>query len=372
MRAGKFVAASEIAEEPGHELYPCYGGNGLRGYTKSFTHDGKFSLIGRQGALCGNVRVFNGRFHATEHALVVTPKDGVETEWLFYALGLLELNQYSIGQAQPGLSVQVLEKVSIAFARNQIEQQKIADCLTSLDEALDSQRLKVEALKAYKRGLMQRLFPSEGETLPELRFPEFRDAPAWGQATLEQLVNIQSGSTPSKANPAFWNGSIPWVSAKDMKHLFLDDAEDHISTPAVEDGARLVPAGTLLMLTRGMTLLKDVPICVLRREMSFNQDVKALRPKDDLHGLFLAYLLIGNKPRLLKMVDVAGHGTGKLNSDELKAFELVLPKPAEQERIADCLACLDHQIVSESEKLDALKTHKQGIMQHLFPLAEGG
>ena len=139
---------------------------------------------------------------------------------------------------------------------------------------------------------------------------------------------------------------------------------------AVDDGARMVPAGTLLILTRGMTLLKDVPICVLRREMTFNQDAKALRPKVNVNGLFLAFLLLGNKDRLLKMVDVAGHGTGKLNTDELRAFELVTPSPAEQQRIADCLFSIDTQFSAESEKLDALKTHKKGLMQQLFPSPE--
>ena len=163
LRAGKFVAASDIAEAPGSDLFPCYGGNGLRGHTRSFTHDGKYSLIGRQGALCGNVRLFEGKFHATEHAVVATPKNGVGTDWLFYALGLLELNQYAIGQAQPGLSVQVLEKISIPVPTDPVEQQKVADCLTSLDEVIAAQGRKVEALKTYKRGLMRQLFPREGE-----------------------------------------------------------------------------------------------------------------------------------------------------------------------------------------------------------------
>lgn len=251
------------------------------------------------------------------------------------------------------------------------EQQKIADCLTSLDELIAAQGRKVEALNAYKKGLMQELFPLEGATVPRLRFPEFRDAPAWEPTSLEQLADIQSGGTPSKSNAVFWNGSIPWVSAKDMKQLFLEDAEDHISTAAVNDGARLVPVGTLLLLTRGMTLLKDVPICVLRQEMSFNQDVKGLRPKDDVNGLFLAFLLIGNKQRLLRMVDVAGHGTGKLNTDELKALDLVSPQTAEQQRIADGLCTLDATIAAECEKLAALKTHKKGLMQRLFPSPEG-
>ena len=250
------------------------------------------------------------------------------------------------------------------------EQQKIADCLSSLDELIAAQARKVDALKTHKKGLMQQLFPREGETQPRLRFPEFQDAGEWVGKQLAQLVDIQSGSTPSKANPEFWNGSVPWVSAKDMKQLFLNDAEDHISSSAVSDGARLVPSGTLLLLTRGMTLLKDVPLCLLRREMSFNQDVKALRPKAEVDGLFLVWMLIGNKQRLLEIVDIAGHGTGKLNTDELKAFELMLPQPAEQQRIANCLTSLDELITAATQKLETLKTHKKGLMQQLFPSAE--
>ncbi|NLP61220.1 restriction endonuclease subunit S [Paraburkholderia sacchari] len=250
------------------------------------------------------------------------------------------------------------------------EQKKIADCLSSLDEVIRAQARKVEALKAHKRGLMRQLFPREGETLPRVRFPEFRDAPAWQETTLGQLVDFRSGGTPSKANPEYWNGTIPWVSAKDMKRLFLEDTEDHITAAAVRDGAKRVPAGTVLMLTRGMTLLNDVPICILRREMSFNQDVKALRPKGDLGEYFLPYLLQGNKRRLLRMVDLAGHGTGRLNTDELMALDVMLPRPAEQRKIADCLYSLDGLIPAESERLDALRAYKNGLMQRLFPSQE--
>ena len=247
------------------------------------------------------------------------------------------------------------------------EQQKIAECLSSVDELLAAQARKVAELKAHKKGLMQQLFPREGEAQPKQRFPEFQDSKEWEVKRLEELVVIQSGATPSKANPAFWNGSVPWVTAKDMKRLFLDDAEDHISAAAIDDGARLVPPGSLLVLTRGMSLLKDVPICVLRREMSFNQDVKGLRPKDGVDGLFLAWMLSGSKQRLLAMVNIAGHGTGKLDTDELKTLELRLPPPAEQQRIASCLSSLDTLITAETQKHEALKTHKKGLMQQLFP-----
>lgn len=312
---------------------------------------------------------------ASNDVIVIRPKSSISKAFLPFVLRNESFIDYVMtgakGVKMPRGDIGLIKAYPVSHPSD-AEQQKIADCLTSLDELIAAQGRKVELLTVHKKGLMQQLFPREGETTPRLRFAEFRNEPDWAPTSFEQLVDIQSGGTPSKANPAFWNGSIPWVSAKDMKQLFLDETEDHISNVAVDDGTRLVPAGTLLMLTRGMTLLKDVPICVLRREMTFNQDVKALRPKDGVDSLFLAFLLLGNKPRLLKMVDVAGHGTGKLNTDELKAFELASPQPPEQQRIADCLFALDTQVAAEADKLAALKTHKKGLMQQLFPSPEGG
>ncbi|MGQ3081337.1 MULTISPECIES: restriction endonuclease subunit S [Alphaproteobacteria] len=247
------------------------------------------------------------------------------------------------------------------------EQQEIADCLSSLDAVIAAERDWLKALKDHRDGLMQQLFPAPGQTIPRLRFPEFRKRRAWEMRSLGTAAAVQSGATPAKANPAYWNGSIPWVSAKDMKQLFLTDTEDHISIAAVDDGARLVPAGTILILTRGMTLLKDIPISVLRREMACNQDVKALRPKIGVNGLFLAFALLASKRRLLDMVGIAGHGTGKLDTDELEAFELAFPQPPEQEQIVECLSSLDDRLTTQSEKVAKLQSHKQALMQQLFP-----
>lgn len=113
LKAGKFVKVGNINSVFDSNLYPCYGGNGLRGYTETYTNEGQFSLVGRQGALCGNVHLVSGKFHATEHALVVYPKEGVNTKWLYHLLISMNLNQYATGTAQPGLSVMNLYPIEI-------------------------------------------------------------------------------------------------------------------------------------------------------------------------------------------------------------------------------------------------------------------
>ena len=115
MKAGNFIAASDIYPEFIENLFPCFGGNGLRGYVKSFTHDGAFVLIGRQGALCGNVKVTSGKYHATEHAIVCSPKVEYNTIWFYYLLDFLNLNKFATGAAQPGLTVSKLEEIEIIF-----------------------------------------------------------------------------------------------------------------------------------------------------------------------------------------------------------------------------------------------------------------
>ncbi|WP_209044872.1 restriction endonuclease subunit S [Rhizorhabdus histidinilytica] len=163
MKAGSYIAAADIVEFPSDGLYPCYGGNGLRGYARTHTHNGRYSLIGRQGALCGNVNFVAGKFHATEHAVVVTPDANVSNEWLYHALVQLNLNRFATGQAQPGLSVEILERVDCTTPRDKREQQAVADSLSAADVLISTQEQRLAALKLHKSGLMQQLFPSPSE-----------------------------------------------------------------------------------------------------------------------------------------------------------------------------------------------------------------
>ena len=188
----------------------------------------------------------------------------------------------------------------------------------------------------------------------------------WCKITLGQVTDFLSGGTPSKDVPQYWDGTIPWVSAKDMKRFRLDDTEDHVTEDGVANGTKLVPSDTALLLARGMTLLNDVPICVVKKPMTFNQDVKALRPKPGVQNEFLPYLLLGNKERLLSLVDLAGHGTGRLNSDELKALDVVLPPEPEQRAIAHILGTLDDKIELNRKMNETMETMARALFKSWF------
>ena len=154
MKSGESITSSEIAEAG---QYPVYGGNGLRGYTSAYTNDGKYILIGRQGALCGNVRSVEGKFWATEHAVVVYEYDNVDVNWFKYSLDAMNLNQYSTSAAQPGLSVEQITNI-LACVPPFAEQKAIAAYLdekcAAIDKIVVSKQKQNEQLAEYRQSLI--------------------------------------------------------------------------------------------------------------------------------------------------------------------------------------------------------------------------
>ncbi|MGB2775040.1 MAG: restriction endonuclease subunit S, partial [Anaerolineae bacterium] len=135
MKSGEGITSAGIDQ---FSEYPCYGGNGLRGFTTRFTHDGCYSLIGRQGALCGNVLGVKGRFFASEHAIVVTASARTDIHWLTFVMGEMRLNQYSESSAQPGLSVSKLLNLVVPVPPTLAEQRAIAEALSDADALIES------------------------------------------------------------------------------------------------------------------------------------------------------------------------------------------------------------------------------------------
>ena len=251
--------------------------------------------------------------------------------------------------------------IDITFPGNKVEQQKIADCLTSLDEVIAAQGRKVEALKTHKRGLMQQLFPREGETRPRLRFPEFRNAPEWEQKTGGVLFENRKAEG-EEGLPIYSvtvsDGMIPRAS-------FDRDFYD------IEDPAKNKKACKGDIAYNMMRMWQGAQ-GVAVEDCMVSPAYVVLSPLEGVCSSFFAYLF--KLPQSLELLTAYSRGLTKdrlrLYFDDFARMPLCAPGHEEQQRIADCLSSLDTQIAAESNQLLALKTHKQGLMQQLFPAPE--
>jgi len=244
------------------------------------------------------------------------------------------------------------------------EQKKIADCLSSVDGLITAQSQKLETLKTHKKGLMQQLFPSEGESQPNLRFPKFQDD--WVVKKLGELGKLIGGGTPDRSVAEYWQGEIPWVSSSDIY-------EDDINTISVtrfindksisESATKIVPKGSVLFVSRvgtGKLAINDIDVCT-------SQDFMNFIPKK-VSNYFLGYFFVANKSALVSL----GQGTSikGFSKGDLEKLEVSYPGDLEQQKIADCLSSIDELITAQTQKLGTLKTHKKGLMQQLFPVLD--
>ena len=247
-----------------------------------------------------------------------------------------------------------------------VEQQKVAECLSSVDDLIAAQARKVDALKTHKEGLMLQLFPREGKTQPGVRLPDFEVAANWEVKELEELAVRGSGHTPSKSKPEYYGGGIKWVSLADSKRLdvgVISETETEISEQGIKhSSAVLHPAGTVL-ISRDAGVGKSA---VMATPMAVSQHFIVWSCHGErLSNWFLYYKLQVMKPIFERMA--TGSTIKTIGLPFFRALRISVPGLNEQHRIADCLTSLDALITSESHKLEALKTHKKGLMQRLFP-----
>lgn len=233
-------------------------------------------------------------------------------------------------------------------------QESIAEGLSKWDQAIMIAGLQITNCQKEISTFQQRLlFATSAGELPSKRVP------------LCQLARFCSGATPSKEKAEFWNGNVPWVSAKDMKSLYVGDTELRITEEA-KKRVRVVPPGSVLVLTRGMTLLHTLPICIACEELAFNQDVKGLLPTEQVSGEFLAHILRAHERQLLDLVDTAGHGTGRLDTNKLKNFLLPVPPRHVQERFIRYVSALEQKLKLLIRHRELLRIEKRALMQKLL------
>ncbi len=357
MQAGKFISASELKEVQDETLYPCYGGNGLRGFTKFFNYEGDFSLIGRQGAHCGNVTFARGRFYATEHAVVVSHRSNIDINWCYHLLKYLNLNQYSTGQAQPGLSIHNIEKIRTLIPNSLPEQQKIASFLSTVEEKINLRKKQSTLLETYKKGVMQKIFSRE------IRFKDEdgNEFPEWKEMKFGDF--IQQKNTRNKENK---NLLVLSISNTQGFILQSEQFENHRVASKNTSNYKIVEEGDVAynpsrINVGSIAILKNQLLGIVSPMYTvFRLNQKLIKSS------FFETLISTHKFSQLVKKSCSGSVRESLNFDDLALFEFEIPRLKEQQKISSFLSSIDDKIEKNKEQIRKMELWKKGLLQQMF------
>ena len=190
----------------------------------------------------------------------------------------------------------------------------------------------------------------------------------WKEYELGALIKLSSGGTPDKKNDSYWGGQIPWISAKSMYDDYLYSSDLTITDEGLENGSRLAPVNSILLLTRGSGLFNRIPVCLVKKEMAFNQDVKCLESKDQnvVSNLFLFYWLMGHKHEISAILETTGIGAGKIDTERFKKIKINLPPIDTQKALVEFTESLMLKIEVNRRINDNLEQQAQALFKSWF------
>jgi type I restriction enzyme S subunit len=274
-------------------------------------------------------------------------------------------NSKAAGAAVKNLNADIIKLLPIHYPSNKKEQQKITSCLSSLDEVIEAHNQKLDLLKKHKKGLMQNLFPQEGEKVPKYRFPEFKKDEIWAEKSLDEAATILKGKGISKAD-IVEDGDLPCIRYGELYTHYNETISTVKSyTNSNPEDLVLSKANDVIIPASGETQIDIATAsCVLESGIALGGDLNIIRSK--INGVFLSYYLNNAKKHDIAQM-AQGIAVVHLYPNQLKTLQLQIPSPMEQVKIASCLSTLDSLIKIQAEKIEQLKLHKKGLMQGLFP-----
>lgn len=338
-KSGNNITANDICE---YGSYPVFGGNGLRGFTETYTHDGFYFLIGRQGALCGNINRVHKKSYISEHAIACKANETSDTEWLAQRLDYYNLNRLSESSAQPGLSVKKLLRFKL-YVPTLPEQQKIAEFLSTCDEKLNALRRKKECLQTYKRGVMQGIFSQK------IRFKndDGSDFPDWEEQRFENVFK-----RIVRKNEEYFNKS---VSASDVTGYYLIHRGEFAYNKSYSKG---YPMGAIKRLKRyEKGVVSTLYICFKIQSNHFSE----------FYEHFFDHGALNHE--ISKIAQEGARNHGLLNISVVEFFrdiKITVPDLEEQKKIADFLTAIDQKIEAVGEQIDRMERFKKGLLQKMF------
>ena len=359
LQAGKNITAKDVsAKQDTDHCYPCYGGNGLRGYVRNYNKEGHFPLIGRQGALCGNVNEANGKFYATEHAVVVDTYCKTNIPWVINTLLYLNLNQYATSTAQPGLSVSTINDVMIPVPPLE-EQQRISQSIKkwfSLIGQIEQDKTGLQiVIKQAKRKILDlaihgKLVPQDPNDEPASELLKRINPKAeitcdnghskklpqgWFSITINDICSIIGGVSYNKADIQYTGirvlrggniqrGKVLYCSDDVFIPLLYQNDENQ-----VQYGDIIVVASTGSQTLIGKTgfVDRDIP------KTQIGAFLRIVRPKQNILSPYLRLIFQTNTYRDYIRNVAKGSNINNVKNVHLQNYQICLPPLAEQKRI---------------------------------------
>ena len=285
-------------------------------------------------------------------------------EYVLYLLNFSiyrRMYPYAEGTAQQVLSLKKLGQLKYSLPLV-AEQKKIAEILSTQDKAIELQGRKIEELKRFKKGCLEKMFPRKGQKVPEKRFPGFTDD--WEQRKLGDIADIVGGGTPSTGNPSYWDGEIDWYAPAEIAdQIYANSSQKKITALGYENSsAKMLPPGTVLFTSRagiGRT-------AILTRKGCTNQGFQSIVPH---RGELDSYFIFSRTEELKRYGEFVGAGSTfvEVSGKQMAVMELMMPPTMrEQQTIGGFFQQLDHLITLHQRKLEEMKNQKKALMQLLL------
>ena len=341
-------------------IVPVFGSNGVIGVHSGSIAKAPTIIIGRKGSV-GEVNFSDTPSWPIDTSFYIDEyPEYLDAKWLFYCLNNLQLGIHAQGP-KPGIKRDVLYDTSIPVPESIDEQRRIVARIEELTRrAEEAKKLRQEAAENISTQFFH------------IRWKLFESLSSeWSTRPLGKCGKVIGGGTPSKQRSDFWNGDIPWISAKDMKKFTLSDSGLKITEKGLaESSARLIPEKSVLFVVRGSILYRYVPVAVSAVPCAINQDLKAIVPAEGINAVYLAHMLWGANDLLQGMVEEAGNTAGKLPTPSWSSFEVPIPDYGTQEAVIEELGVFQNKLMEleqlQTETAEELELFQSALLAKAF------
>lgn len=370
LQRGFDLPSSEL--QPGD--IPVVYSNGVQSFHCTAMAKAPGLVTGRSGTIGKLNFIEKGEYWPHNTSLWVTSFKGNVPKFVYFLFNSIGMERFASGSGVPTLNRNDVHAFVSAVPKSLAEQEQIADCLSSLDELITAESQKLDALKTHKKGLMQQLFPREGETVPRLRFPEFLEAGAWEEKLIEDFFDV--GSSKRVLQEDWTTQGVPFYRTRELVSLSKNEpfgSEIFISEALfceISEKYGLPTEGDFLVSGVG-TLGISYQVRAQDRFYFKDGNVLWLKLRGGIVSTFFKYCFEADEiqNQILAQASISTVGTYTIQNAKVTKFSCPT-NIEEQQEIADCLSSLDDLITAQSQTIGALRTHKKGLMQQLFPVLD--